>query len=126
MYMLVEDIDAYPQFLPWCQSVNLLEKDQDQVTATLNIQHGLLRVSFTTCNTMTPYEKIDMRLTKGPFRHLHGQWEFTALGDQACKVALTMSFEFSSVVGVLARPAFSTIANTMVDAFCQRAKAVYG
>ena len=68
-----------------------------------------------------------MELVDGPFRYLKGVWQFKPLETTACKVMLTLDFDFDSQ---LAKTALASIcnqaANTMVDAFCKRANEVYG
>jgi len=127
MFTLVDDIDSYAQFLPWCRSSQVLTRSEDEVRATLEIAHGSLRKSFTTCNRYQKDKIIEMRLEEGPFRHLEGFWRFDVLGEQASKVSLDLDFEFSSkLVGLAMGPVFSQIANSLVDAFTKRAVQVYG
>ncbi|HEY0635792.1 MAG TPA: type II toxin-antitoxin system RatA family toxin [Gammaproteobacteria bacterium] len=127
MFALVDDIDAYQQFLPWCRSSQVLARSEDEVRATLEIAHGSLRKAFTTRNLLQTDKMIEMRLEEGPFRHLEGFWRFDTLGEQASKVSLDLDFEFSSkLVGLAMGPVFSQIANSLVDAFSKRAVQVYG
>jgi ribosome-associated toxin RatA of RatAB toxin-antitoxin module len=127
MYALVDDIESYPQFLPWCRSTSVLSRDQNEVRATIEIARGNLSKSFTTRNCMQPYKTIEIHLLNGPFRRLEGAWRFQPLRESACKVSLDLEFEFANPVLRMAMgPIFSQIADSMVDAFCQRAREVYG
>ena len=127
MYDLVNDIDSYADFLPWCGGSRVLSRDDDQIRATVEIAHGSLRKAFTTRNRLQKDKMIEMRLENGPFKHLEGFWRFDSLGEQACKVSLDLEFEFSNrLVGLAMGPIFTQIANTLVDAFCKRAVGVYG
>ena len=127
MYQLVDDIPAYPQFLPWCKASEEMSRDDDEVTARLDLSHSGLQKSFTTKNRLQIDKMIEMRLVEGPFKHLQGFWRFEALGEKACKVSLDMEFEFSNrLVGMAMGPVFSQAANTLVDAFCKRAEDVHG
>lgn len=127
MYALVDDIDSYPKFLPWCGGARTLSRDNDEVHAEIDISHGALKKGFSTLNRLQKDKMIEMRLVKGPFKHLDGLWRFDPIGDAGCKIALDLEFTFSNKLVELAiGPAFSYIANTLVDAFCQRAKQVYG
>ena len=126
MYQLVDDIEAYPAFLPWCGDATILNRDNNTVEASLFIAHSGLNKTFSTRNSNFPYEKIEMRLLDGPFKHLEGVWIFEPLGDAACKVSLNLDFEFSSkIIGLTLGPIFNKIANSLVDAFIQRANSVY-
>ncbi|HEY9049982.1 MAG TPA: type II toxin-antitoxin system RatA family toxin [Gammaproteobacteria bacterium] len=128
MYRLVEDVEAYPDFLPWCRSTAVLERNEQQVKASIEIAKGALNKSFTTINRMQHNKMIEMRLIEGPFKHLEGFWRFDALKDaNACKISLDLDFEFESkLIAFAVGAVFNQIANTMVDAFCKRAVEVYG
>ncbi len=127
MYDLVNKAEDYPEFLPWCDKVNVIERDEMSVKAEVGVSKGRIQQSFTTKNNMIPGRRIEMNLVDGPFKKLHGVWEFSPRGDIGCEVKLEMEFEFAK--GLLSfgfNKIFSGIANTLVDAFCQRAKQVYG
>ena len=127
MYDLVDNIEAYPQFLPWCKSATVLSRTDDEVHANLALSRGGIHKSFTTCNRLQRNKIIEMRLVEGPFNHLEGFWRFDNLGEQACKVGLDLEFEFSSrLLGLTVGPVFNQIASTLVDSFCERAVEVYG
>jgi len=127
MFALVEDIEAYPQFLPWCSKASVLERNADEVRATIALSKGGVDKAFTTCNRIQQGKMIEMRLVEGPFRHLEGFWRFTPLGNDGCKVSLDMEFEFASrMLDMVVGPVFSQVANSLVDSFQQRAVEVYG
>jgi len=127
MYSLVRDIEAYPQFLPWCTQAKILSQDQDQVRATLWLSKGGVDKAFTTCNRHQVNKMIEIRLVEGPFKCLEGFWRFDALGDAGCKVSLDIAFEFSSrMLSLVVGPVFSQVANSLVDSFQKRAVQVYG
>ena len=126
MFDLVNDVLAYPEFLPWCAKAELLESSDDTMVAKLEIAKGGLRQTFTTKNCFTGAEEIQMDLVDGPFKHLMGRWEFTPLNEQASKVTLSMDFEMSGGLGSkILSAVFSEAANQLVDAFCKRAKEIY-
>jgi ribosome-associated toxin RatA of RatAB toxin-antitoxin module len=127
MFALVEDIEAYPQFLPWCSEARVLERNADEVRATIALSKGGVDKAFTTCNRIQQGKMIEMRLVEGPFRHLEGFWRFAPLGSDGCKVSLDMEFEFASrMLDLVVGPVFSQVANSLVDSFQQRAVEVYG
>jgi ribosome-associated toxin RatA of RatAB toxin-antitoxin module len=127
MYSLVDDIDRYPEFLPWCRSTTVLLRETDQVRATIEIAHKGLNKAFTTQNRMQHNKMIEMRLVEGPFKHLEGFWRFDSLGNEGCKVSLDMEFEFAGkLLSMTLGPLFNQIAGSLVDAFTQRAQQLYG
>lgn len=127
MFALVDDIEAYPEFLPWCRATQVLERNEDEVRATIALSKGGVDKSFTTCNRNQGHKMIEMRLVEGPFQRLEGFWRFTPLGDDGCKVSLDLEFEFASrMLSIVVGPVFSQVANSLVDSFQQRAVAVYG
>lgn len=126
MYALVDDIDAYADFLPWCSKSTVLQRGSHSVDASLEISYGKLQKTFTTRNLNSPHDAIEMTLLDGPFKHLHGRWLFTPLGEDGTKVELLLEFEFASkLMDLTVGPVFSHIANSLVDAFTERAQDVY-
>lgn len=127
MFALVDDIDAYAEFLPWCGSSSVLSRDEDEVRASIELAYKGVHKSFTTTNRNQKNKMIEMRLLEGPFRHLEGFWRFDSLRDDACKVLLDLNFEFSNrLLDMTVGPIFNEVANRLVDSFCQRAEQVYG
>jgi ribosome-associated toxin RatA of RatAB toxin-antitoxin module len=124
---LVNDIERYPEFLPWCSEARIVATAEDSRDAQLTISKGRVREHFTTRNVAVPPDSIQMHLVDGPFRLLDGLWRFTSLGDVGCKVELELDFELSNALiqKTLGR-LFARATGTMVDAFCVRARAVYG
>ena len=121
MYALVDDIDAYPRFLPWCRAAQV-ESVDGKKRAQLSVGLRGLQQSFTTLNENHPASSIDMRLVEGPFKEFAAAWRFKPLGEDACEIAFSLRYEFASVaLGKLLAPLFDEIADTMVDAFTRRA-----
>jgi ribosome-associated toxin RatA of RatAB toxin-antitoxin module len=127
MYVLVEDVESYPDFLPWCGDAVLHWRDGDVLEGSVEMHIAGLRRSFRTRNRMREYEAIDMELVDGPFSHLSGGWQFKALDDLGCKVSLEVEFEVKSrtTYRLLGRY-FEDICNSLVDAFVRRADDIYG
>jgi ribosome-associated toxin RatA of RatAB toxin-antitoxin module len=122
MYALVDGIEAYPEFLPWCVAAEVHERKPGATRATLTVGVHGLRHSFTTQNENRPGEAIDMRLVQGPFRRFHGEWRFVPLSEHASRIEFTLEYEFSSrTLGRLLAPLFDGIADSMVEAFVRRA-----
>ncbi len=127
MFELVNNIDDYSQFLNWCDSSSILNQSDDQITASVQINQGGLKQSFSTLNTLTPYKSIEMQLLDGPFDELSGELRFETLGENASKVHLTLQFKFKSMlIDMALSPIFKSIANSQLDAFVARAKYIYG
>lgn len=127
MYELVADVERYPGFLPWCRSATVRQHSKEAVEASLEIGRGPIHKTFTTRNLLTPGVRIDMRLVDGPFKHLQGCWRFDELADAGCNVALDLEFELSNaVLRKTLGPVFREIADSLVDAFCRRARELYG
>jgi ribosome-associated toxin RatA of RatAB toxin-antitoxin module len=127
MYELVNMIEDYPHFLPWCGASHIISRSEHEVQAALDITWKGMSKSFSTRNVLHPYDRIEITLINGPFKHLEGCWSFVKLDNLACKVCLDLEFEFAGgVMDVLFQPIFNHIANSLVDAFCKRAVEVYG
>jgi ribosome-associated toxin RatA of RatAB toxin-antitoxin module len=127
MFALVDAVERYPEFLPWCGGSSVAYRDDDVTRATITINYRGIRQSFTTENAKTPPELMQVKLVEGPFRALDGEWRFIALPGGGCKIEFRLRYEFSSrILEELVGPVFHYIANTMVDAFVRRADAIYG
>ncbi|MCI4428463.1 MAG: type II toxin-antitoxin system RatA family toxin [Burkholderiales bacterium] len=133
MYTLVIGVSEYPQFLPWCERAELLERHADGVTARLHLAYAGVRHAFTTRSRNAPDVSVQLALVDGPFSQLDGNWHFIALpipgGDssQACRVQFQLDYAFSnSALEAVLSPVFDRIANTLVDSFVKRAEQVYG
>ena len=126
MYDIVNAVDRYADFLPWCARSQILRQTESSMEASVLMRKGKLNHSFTTRNQLTPGENINMQLVDGPFKQLTGDWHFTQMNERSSKIELNLKFEFSNrLVGLLIGPVFTQIANTLVDAFCQRAHQLY-
>ena len=126
MFALVDDIDSYPTFLPWCSDVEVHIRENNVVEATLELHRGKLSKRFRTRNTLHPHEAIDLELVGGPFRHLSGGWRFQSLGDSGSKVSLQLEFELNSrALDLLIGAFFEETCNSLIGAFTQRANSVY-
>ncbi len=127
LYTLVEDIEAYPRFLPWCVDSTVHERGPAGTRATLTVGVRGLRQSFTTQNENHPPQAIDLRLVEGPFRHFGAAWRFTPLSAGACRIDFSLEYDFASrAMARLLEPLFDRIADTMVDAFTRRADEIHG
>jgi ribosome-associated toxin RatA of RatAB toxin-antitoxin module len=127
IFDLVNDIEKYTEFLPNCTNASVIEAKGDELVGAVEIKKGPVCKTFTTRNTLSKYDKITMELVNGPFKYLHGHWSFTRLDENACKVELTLDYEFSSkLVEIAFGGLFKEVASNMVLAFTQRAKQVYG
>jgi len=127
MFDLVNDVEAYPQFLPNCSDSKIVSQHNNNMTASLEISKAGIKKWFTTENTFMDEQTVQLRLVDGPFKMLQGRWHFQALDKTACKVNLELEFEFSSKLVELAfGKIFNDVAKNMVSAFTQRAKQVYG
>ncbi|WP_296057315.1 type II toxin-antitoxin system RatA family toxin [uncultured Amphritea sp.] len=127
MFDLVNDVESYPQFLPWCSGTTLIESTDETMQASLRVAKAGLKYSFTTRNELKRPGMIRIELVEGPFSSLSGLWTFKPLSDEACKVSLSLQFDFSGKLASLAMSkVFNQMATTMVDAFVNRADQVYG
>ena len=126
MFELVDRVEDYPAFLPWCGGTELKWRDEASTVATIHIAYMGIRQSFTTENTKIHPREMRIKLQDGPFAELEGDWSFLPLGDDACKIEFRLQYVFSSrVLETILASVFSHITNTFVDAFVRRADEVY-
>ncbi|MGQ0442085.1 MAG: type II toxin-antitoxin system RatA family toxin [Methylophilaceae bacterium] len=126
MFALVDRVEDYPKFLPWCSGVDLLERTESSTSATLHIHYHGLTQNFTTQNSKVFPHSMDIQLKNGPFKHLEGDWRFVELQPDACKIIFRLNYEFANnLLEKLISPVFSHIATTFVDGFVTQAAKIY-
>ncbi|MEM9172414.1 MAG: type II toxin-antitoxin system RatA family toxin [Pseudomonadota bacterium] len=126
MFALVDGIEDYPAFLPWCDHAEVHERNQQMVVATLGLSRGGVTRRFTTRNYNQAPKRIELTLVDGPFSHLRGEWSFDQLGDDGSKVSLDIEFDvLSAMLGAVLSRVFEQTCNELVDAFTRRAADVY-
>lgn len=122
IFQLVDSVENYPQFLPWCGSTQIIERDNDKTIASIEINYKGLRQTFTTENTKKQNQEMIIKLIDGPFKSLSGEWMFKNLDKDSCQIELKLEYEFSNVIlEKLISPVFNMIANTFIDEFIKEA-----
>jgi ribosome-associated toxin RatA of RatAB toxin-antitoxin module len=129
MFELINDVAAYPEFVPGCSAASVIEKTTAFLRARLTVGSGLLKTSFVTRNTLTPDSHIRMQLEEGPLRSLDGAWQLTPVMQPesgmeiGCRVELHLTFELQGgIAGLAMGPALERMAGSLVDAFVARAR----
>ena len=127
MYLLVNQVEDYPQFLPYCTESKVHHRNEDEVQATLIIGAGGMTKAFTTRNLLQANKMIEIRLIDGPFSHLEGFWRFDEIDNEGCTISFDLEFEFAGkFFSMFLGPVFDQITDKMVDSFCERAEKIYG
>ncbi|SUO97699.1 type II toxin-antitoxin system RatA family toxin [Suttonella ornithocola] len=126
MFDLVADVERYPEFLPWCAAAKLVKRDEQEIIGTLTAEKGGFKKSFTTRNRYHYPDWMDIALVNGPFKHLSGRWDFIEQPNGGCEVKYQMRFEVPFLLVPILGGLMDYMANTMVDAFAERAKKIYG
>jgi ribosome-associated toxin RatA of RatAB toxin-antitoxin module len=130
LFALINDIESYPSFIPWCTRARVLSKSEREIVATIGVQRGPLQSEFTTRNELEPDRRILMHLVEGPFKMLEGEWLLTPIADaksggEGCRVQLTMKFAFKNpLTAVLFEQKFAETVSSLMDAFVAKARAM--
>jgi ribosome-associated toxin RatA of RatAB toxin-antitoxin module len=126
MFELVEKVEDYPKFLPWCGGVEVHNRTADSLEATIRVAFKGINPHFTTRNQQVKNQSMTMTLVDGPFKKFEGAWHFTPLSEQACKIEFSLNYEFSNpLFAMVIGPVFNLIASTFVDSFVKRADELY-
>jgi ribosome-associated toxin RatA of RatAB toxin-antitoxin module len=122
MFQLVDSVENYPRFLPWCGSTQIIERDNSKTIASIEINYKGIRQTFTTENTKKHNQEMMIKLIDGPFKSLSGQWIFKNLDNDSCQIELKLEYQFSNIIlEKLISPVFNMIANTFIDEFIKEA-----
>jgi ribosome-associated toxin RatA of RatAB toxin-antitoxin module len=125
MFALVDDVESYPQFLPWCSGAQVFERTEAITRARIDVDYHGLASHFTTLNRKQAPGRMDLEFVEGPFEDFKGQWTFAALGEAGCRVELALAYSFSNpAMAALLGPVFGHIIETLVDRFVARAEAL--
>jgi len=125
IYALINDIESYPQFVPWCRTAVVESRSDTEIVATLGVRRGPLQTQFTTRNLLEPVRSITMEHLRGPFKRLHGAWTLVPIGDAGTRIELTLRFEFANRLSAsLFDSLFEETAGLLVDAFVARARSL--
>ena len=123
MFDLVDDIDRYEEFLPWCKQSRIVGRSDECVRGELVVAAAGMRETLVTVNRGVRGESIDLELLEGPLKNFRGGWTFHAIGTVGCRVNLDVSFEFKSrLMGFAAASLLDSVADRLVDAFVARAE----
>ena len=126
IFSLVNDVEAYPDFLPWCSSAKILEKSPDHVLAKLTLKRVGVSYDLVTRNHLSPFKSIDIEFVEGPLNSLNGRWAFTELGDLGCKVEMSLRFELKKqLIDKAIGSILENAAEDMVKLFSSRAESVF-
>ncbi len=125
MFSLVDRVEDYPLFVPWCLNSQVHSRSPEQVQASIQVGKGALGYSLTTLNRLAPDKRIDIQFVAGPFKHLEGFWQFEAT-PQGSKVSLNLSFELNLLLRRALEPFIEKIGDRIIQAFCERAVVLYG
>lgn len=124
LYDIIEAAENYPRFLPWCAGARIVYRDENLVSADLQVKWGGMNFEMRTRNPKRRPGYMAIHLERGPFKRFEGEWLLTVLASDACKVAFNLDYEFDS--GIMTRaagPVFKRLTDTMVEAFIQHALA---
>ncbi len=123
VFEIINDVESYPSFLPWCTHAKVLSRSEREIVATVGVRKGPLQGEFTTRNELDPNTRIGMRLVSGPFRTLEGEWLLTPIGSNGCRAELAMRFAFKNPLSaMLFEQKFAQTMASLVDAFVVRAR----
>jgi ribosome-associated toxin RatA of RatAB toxin-antitoxin module len=123
LFALVDDVEHYPDFLPWCSGAEVEQRTATTTQARVDIAYAGLRTHFTTRNRKHAPTRMTLEFVEGPFKEFSGEWRFVSLGEEGCRVEFSLEYKFASAaLQALLGPVFSHVAETMVERFVERAE----
>ncbi|MEM8772827.1 MAG: type II toxin-antitoxin system RatA family toxin [Pseudomonadota bacterium] len=132
MFDLVADIEAYPEFIPWCAGLRIVddnvENGRGSLLADMIVAYKVFRERFRSKVTVNKEEgAIDAHYTDGPFERLCTTWRFEEKPDGGSIIHFFIDFKFKNfLLQSTARTVFEKAFMKMTDAFIERAHALYG
>ena len=124
VYSIVLDIDKYPEYIPWCSDILILEKFDNQLIANMKVNYKLFSTQNFISNVF--FNKKDLLIKtdyiEGPLKNLSTTWNFIQLKSKKCKVIFKVEFEFKKFMHQkLAEIFFPLVEEKMIESFIARA-----
>tara|TARA_B100000886_G_scaffold340409_1_gene309784 strand:- start:7491 stop:7943 length:453 start_codon:yes stop_codon:yes gene_type:complete len=122
IFDLINNVDKYSSFLPWCSNSSILSNSSSEMTAEIEIAGKPITWKFKTKNNYKVNEIIKIKLVDGPFKNLEGYWKFNSIDDHNTSVSLFLEYEFNSkIIELSLKPIFATIMSSILDSFISEA-----
>tara|TARA_B100000214_G_scaffold371621_1_gene348337 strand:+ start:462 stop:908 length:447 start_codon:yes stop_codon:yes gene_type:complete len=122
IFKLINNVDRYSEFLPWCSDSVILNDSASEMTAEIEITGKPIKWKFKTKNKYQENEIIKIKLVDGPFKNLEGYWKFHQIDQYNTNVSLFLEYEFSSkIIELSLKPIFSSIMSSILDSFISEA-----
>ena len=122
IFDLINNVDKYSSFLPWCSNSSILSNSSSEMTAEIEIAGKPITWKFKTKNDYKVNEIIKIKLVDGPFKNLEGYWKFNSIDDHNTSVSLFLEYEFNSkIIELSLKPIFATIMSSILDSFISEA-----
>lgn len=126
LFGIVDDVERYPEFLPWCSATRVYERDATTTRARIEVDYHGLKSHVTTRNAKEAPHRMTLELEEGPFERFHGEWTFQPLGAEGCRVEFALEYQAVGALAALLDGVFGYIAGTLVDRFVERAAELSG
>ena len=127
MFDLVADVARYREFLPWVVATRVRANSETEMVADMVVGFKNLRESFTSRVLKSRPGRIEVIYVDGPLRDLDNVWQFADLPEGGCRIDFDVQFSFRNrVFEALAGQYFDRAFRKMVEAFENRAHALYG
>ncbi|HEY2661638.1 MAG TPA: type II toxin-antitoxin system RatA family toxin [Caulobacteraceae bacterium] len=132
LFMLVGDVEAYPQFVPWVTSLRVWNRRDEAEGISLLDAEAAVGFSFLKERFSTRVRRdsgrgeITVSLISGPFKHLANRWKFSphATGVQ---IDFLIDFDFKSrLLQTILAANMQHAIERLIGCFEDRAKALYG
>ena len=122
IFDLINNVENYDKFLPWCTDSNILSDDGNVMVAEIAIDKNLVNWKFKTENSYKQNQIIELKLVEGPFNKLDGYWKFSKIDKHNTSVKLYLEYEFDNkIVELSIKPIFSSIMSSILDSFISEA-----
>ena len=125
LYNIVLDIERYPEYIPWCTKIEIINKNKNLITANMMVNYKFFPTQqFTSRVEFNEKDKtIQTSYIKGPLKDLHTTWHFNKISNNKTKIFFIVKFEFKNFFHQkLAELFFPLIESKMIESFIRRAE----
>ena len=122
IFHLINNIEKYPDFLPWCVKTEVEHKSKNTINGKIFISKSFIKWNFSTKNIIENNKSINLSLIDGPFEELNGKWSFIPIDKNNTKVSLDINYKFkNSLIEISIEPIFTSIMNSILQSFISQA-----
>ena len=97
IFTLINQVDKYSDFLPWCNDIIIKEKTQKYIITEVKVGFQNINEKYLCKVLLYPKKRILLDYISGPFEYLEIDWKFSKISKNKTEVNFFCNFRFQSL-----------------------------